>query len=768
MSKQSKVENQNSKISSPAQDSTLSPLAVIGLCVLALGLVLVNAAGPVWWLALLTAVTEGGILLAVLAAAGGYGHWALERLRPRSAAGGLHAVTSVAVGLWLLSTAVLVVGTLAPGSLIVWVWWPVIGLGVVLAGWATRDRLRGWALPQRVGPGALVWVLAAVAVGLWLSGALRPPGTVGLIPGDAYDVLEYHLQVPREFLVNGRIGELQHNVYSYYPLGQHMLFLLAMVLRGGAYEGMYLAKLLHGAYGVLAAAGVFYALRSDDSRRGRFAALLLATAPFAIYLSWLGMVELSEVCYLTLGLLWLREWLRDASWRSAAIVGAMLGAACSVKYLSVGFVVAPVLLVMLVAAVRRKGRGLAHVAVAGGLTLALFSPWLIRNAAYTGNPVFPLATHVLGAGHWDAESQQRWVAGHGPASLPPVPEPPGYEPPPRGASRLVQFYTKFLFPGSEMYGQMALFFFVIALAMLLAGARAEPWDRALVGVLIVQLLVWVFATHEMPQRFLVPAIVPLALMGGWVLSRLSHLQANPFRRHATLPPHGPWGRAPAVVLFVAAVLVNCLVTYRLFMEDTRGTKIPPLPGRLMAEQVEFLPYHHAAQLPANSRLLLVGDAQAFYFPENTVYATAFDAHPLAQLAREGLSGEQTAQRLKAMGITHLWVVWPEIGRLAMTYGFPAELSRELLVRRLEGASAPDLPVLRRLREAGMQVVREIYPPPPATQPAGQDVSATQPATPLAGQDAATPPPAGDGATPAARPTEEQGPRWPLITVYALP
>ena len=62
--------------------------------------------------------------------------------------------------------------------------------------------------------------------------------------------------------------------------------------------------------------------------------------------------------------------------------------------------------------------GRVKAAVLGGVVAtvvgaATLSPWLIRNAVWTGNPVFPLATSVLGTGHWDADLAERWDRAHG-------------------------------------------------------------------------------------------------------------------------------------------------------------------------------------------------------------------------------------------------------------------------------------------------------------------------------------------------------------------
>jgi hypothetical protein len=48
---------------------------------------------------------------------------------------------------------------------------------------------------------------------------------------------------------------------------------------------------------------------------------------------------------------------------------------------------------------------------AAGWVLA-FGPWLIRNAVWTGNPVFPLAYQVFGGTGWSAERAERFTRAH--------------------------------------------------------------------------------------------------------------------------------------------------------------------------------------------------------------------------------------------------------------------------------------------------------------------------------------------------------------------
>ncbi|MDY6914546.1 MAG: glycosyltransferase family 39 protein [Planctomycetota bacterium] len=664
----------------------------VALALLAGGLTLwcLTGAAPAFCAALWTAIIEGAAAAAVVIAAGGYGYMLLRLVAPKSAPTGLRTVTACVLGLWLFSTAVLVVGSASHGLLKPWLWWPVVAVGILLAAWQCRKKLLAWQPVRRADGWALMWVVVAAAAGTWLAGATHPPGAVGLQTNDAYDVLEYHLQAPREFFDAQHVGQLQHNCYSHYPLGVEMLFLLAMALRGGAYEGMYLAKLLHGAFAVLAVAGVWTTLKRDEQVRGRFAAMLLATAPLLLYLSWLAMVELAEVCCLAVALLWLRQWLRGGGLRAATCIGLCLGAACAVKYLAVGFVAGPVVAVMVIVSLlkRRRLASLRQVLMATGVTALLFSPWLIRNIAYTGNPVFPLATSVFGRGHFSAQSQQRWADGHGPDKKPPVPTPAGWKMSP-ASSRFEMFYDNFL--TSDWFGPLMMAVAGVAVcAMIVSAGKTETWDWAILGVLGLQLAVWTALTHEMPARFIAPAMVPIALLAGGGLAKLAR------RRRGLLP---------AAAVLLAAVVVNMLITFNIYSQNTSGP-LNGVSGEQIARNAPI--WKDAHQLPQGAKILLVGDAKAFYFPPGTLYATAFDTHPLAAIIDRGKTPGEIIDELRAMGVTHLWFDWPEIRRLATTYGYPSALSADLLLR-LTGGEPPGLDILDAMSACGLTISKHITP-----------------------------------------------------------
>ncbi|MFW6133816.1 MAG: hypothetical protein ACOC8F_07955, partial [Planctomycetota bacterium] len=514
-----------------------------------------------------------------------------------------------------------------------------------------------------------------------------------------------------------------------------------------------------------------------DDTRARFAVALLGTTPALLYLSWLAMVDLAAVCYLAVALLWLRHWLqadapaddrrppdRAVRRRAAACVGLMLGAACCTKYLAVGFVVAPVAAVMLLAAVRRPRR-LASTTLAGVLTVAVFSPWLVRNFAYTRNPVFPLMTRTFGGAHWSEQSERRWIDGHGPARKPPVPEPAGWEPPPGGyPGRVEMFWGHFL--SSQMFGTIVLIVAGVAVAVMIADRKPpDGWDASLVGVGVVQLGVWTAFTHAMPWRFVTPVMVPICLLAAGALARLARTQVNPLRRGATRPPGAPWGLAPAGVILLCAAGVNLISARGAFLYSASTRVDAPFPAAQIAERP---PYRFAAELPEGSRILLVGQAAAFYFPPDTVYATPFDDHPLAELVREARKENKPpawiARKLRDDGITHIWVSWAEIARLARTYGYPAALGGRSILRQQQAGPDRRIDVIEAMIARGL--ARHVMDLHLTRDETGMLRVTSRPATPAPATRPATRPATAPATRPTDRPTTPPT-RPPWITVYEM-
>jgi hypothetical protein len=259
--------------------------------------------------------------------------------------------------------------------------------------------------------------------------AMMPPGLNWPDEPHWYDVVEYHLQIPREWYEIGRIVPLHHNAFSYFPFNVEMHYLLAMHLRGGPWAGMYLAQFMLLAMMVLTVAAVYgFARRLSPSRGGAtIVGVAVATVP---WLAQLGSIAYNEGGFLLFGTL-------AVGWATLAVAsparclgrfpvaGLMAGFACGCKLTAVPEVLlAAGGLASLGILLHRNSRdgtqpvplafriaGVATFFFAGVLA---FAPWLVRNQIWAGNPVFPEAARVLGRDHFSETQVERWEQAHSP------------------------------------------------------------------------------------------------------------------------------------------------------------------------------------------------------------------------------------------------------------------------------------------------------------------------------------------------------------------
>jgi hypothetical protein len=175
----------------------------------------------------------------------------------------------------------------------------------------------------------------------------------------------------------------------------------------------------------------------------------------------------------------------------------MAGFAAGVKLPAVAMLLLPVPVAITVASLigRRFSRHLLAGCIAFVFAgLVVLSPWLVRNAAWTGNPLFPLAMNTLGHGYFSSVQVERFILAH--------------SPPPNERS----FPARLLAAGDQILWnwQFAYLFWPIV-----ALAAASQWRRrrgTVVALFIMasMLITWMFFTHLM-GRFFIMAI-PVAAM----------------------------------------------------------------------------------------------------------------------------------------------------------------------------------------------------------------------------------------------------------------
>ena len=249
-------------------------------------------------------------------------------------------------------------------------------------------------LKEGVASSADKWVQAAL---LALSAAL---GVLSLLlcalppDGNEWDALAYHLAFPKLYLQAGRMAEIPFMHQSYFPPLQDMLYLWGLSMGGES-----AAKAMHWAVGMLTVLGAAGFLQRRGIS-GMWAAALILGAPAFLWQMFSAYADLATALYASLGLFALAYAVQEGNRRWLWLSGALMGFALATKYTAL--LTAGLWGVVGLVWLMRVGQAkLAPTLVGAGLlAAAIGAPWYIRNAVWTGNPVYPFAYEIFGGKNW--------------------------------------------------------------------------------------------------------------------------------------------------------------------------------------------------------------------------------------------------------------------------------------------------------------------------------------------------------------------------------
>ncbi len=642
----------------------------------AAALAIVGAGGALWLggvALVLVVLYDGALAASVVAAAAGWGAWPTVWFGLGRREALQQVCVAVALGLGWLGVLTLVVGVAGWLS-------PTLAWVLIAAGWAiglariilapTPEAPAGATRPAlwRTALVALLLLALAVPLVIGLFAATIPPGVLWNAENKGYDALEYHLQGPREYYEAGHIHFLPHNVYTSFPQQMEMLYLLLMYMADGPWTGAVAAQLLHLLCGGFAVLALVAWTRPGWARV--VVALVAGSVPWLAYLGALAYVEMGMLLFASVaaGLL-LRDVQRrqgagqatpvaPTPWRVLFLAGICAGLAGGCKYTALVLIVVALLVAWLVVMRGGFGRRLRGAVIFGCGAVLAFSPWLIRNAAFTGNPVYPFAYSWFGGKAWDAELDARWERGH---HLPPAQA--------DLASRARTVYDELL--AARMFGPGV---FVLGLLGVVAGRRRGV--LLLLIWLLMMVSAWAALTH-MPGRFVVPTVIPLALLAGLAVPR------NWAWR---LSARATAGVTTVVVLLAAGSAVWNGVTLRSILVEHEAWWAEhgvPLPAFVGATEALAAAQPINDLVPPTAHAYLVGEARVFYVAPEVDYSVVFSRDPWLAHAAQA-SPAAAIDWLRTQGVSHVVFSWREIRRLQATYGFP-EFVTPGWVARLEMA-----------------------------------------------------------------------------------
>ncbi|WP_169972730.1 hypothetical protein [Tautonia rosea] len=488
------------------------------------------------------------------------------------------------------------------------------------------------------GPIGLALILAPVLT-LMALGAMQP--TI------EYDALEYHLQGPKEAFETGRIAFLSHNVYTSMPSAVEMLHLLGMLVLDDWWLGALAGQLLIASFAPVTAALIAAtAWRWASGRSAWVAGLVYLTTPWVFRLATFPFVEGPLCSYhaalvFSAAMAWTTP--REETGRSSPcwlFVGLLAGGAMACKYPGLVSAVVPFGLVAMGDAWRRR---MWRLPVVFGLGVIIaVGPWLARNVADTGNPVFPLAYGVFGGSEWDADLDARWQNAHGPRPV-----------------TAAAFLSSTLDVIGRSDWHSPLYALLVPLALLRRKHRGLI--LALSAYVLYLFVTWFLLTHRL-DRFWLPLLPAAAVLAGigadWTRSK-------------------PWPAWLSVVLGLVTATNLVFLTTPLCGPIDWTADLNRLRREAMETATPSLARLDAA-LPDGSTTLVVGQAGVFSLRHPILYNTVFNRERLAEIVADR-SAAEVAEELKRQTITHVYVDWSEIERHRKPggYGYSPVVTRTL-------------------------------------------------------------------------------------------
>ena len=530
------------------------------------------------------------------------------------------------LGLSFLSVGLMVLGLLGwLTARVIFTWLAISGVlaGLGLGG---MNGLAGRGSLSKGKDGYLAFVQIIAAIGILLL------FMECLLPVWDYDALLYHLEVPRQFLAQGKIYFDPEVLRSGYPYLGEMLFVAGIV-----FDLDSLAKLINFTYAALFVLSAYAFSRRFFGSQAAYttSAILIGAPAFWMWATWAG-IDFAWASYefwsVYIVSLWLLEEEKNTG-KHLMLAGGMSGLAASTKYLSI-----PTLLILagLIAwkSLQYSKRSVKVVfsnLLTFGLAAALVAgAWYMRNWVTTGNPVYPL---IFGGPGWEPLENQvlnDYVYSFGVGKdlwdfllLP---------------YNVYAFQNKFSTIGLEIIHPVLWLGFLFPVAW----KAGRKYDLIFLYA-ILMFFVWAFNSQVI--RFLIPLTAFLAILSACVIETFSALWKNLFR----------------IGLIGGFMLFNVL--FQLAWLQQKDSLAYLRGEKSASEYLEDMNYDFPAMqyiqtsLDVDERALFLWDGRSYYCDARCVPDD--EQSTAVRLAVDSPPPERLAGDLRENGVTHILLSRPD-------------------------------------------------------------------------------------------------------------
>lgn len=500
-------------------------------------------------------------------------------------AGFLVGALAVGFAVWAVGSITYSVGSM---------WVVTGGIGAMslpgLWAWVRRVRQRDHCAFSFTRSDTYLWLLIGGLAGATVVGGFAPPADS--------DPVRYHLLIPKRDFELGRIQAIYGwSIYEFFPSLLEMLYRLGLAVTGPR-----TAHFIHSSFTFAAAAGTWALARRMGMARNLalLAVALFLSIRIVIYQAATADVDQAMIATFVMLLILALAW-RDTEHASVAVLMGLIGGVLlNIKYTGIPLLGVLGLVLLIDTAIFK--RPLKHLVMLAMIAAALLLPLLLRNAALTGNPLFPLYNDLFGSDRLDllAGTEDVYTVSRGLVDFLLIP------------------FSIFLSPGSydgfQFGGVMLLVFAPLAWI----GRKNLNGAAFLCAVLAAFMVVW-YLVMTQQVRFMqpiFPVLAAFAAFGAGMFWRLTKSYA---------PARGAF-------LVLCALLV---VNQALFLGGTAVRRLPVAVG-LIPEQAYLTspPYiqntHVEAcrflenKLNGEGRYISLLNAPSFYCPQGALMAQVLD------------------------------------------------------------------------------------------------------------------------------------------------
>ena len=478
------------------------------------------------------------------------------------------------------------------------------------------------------------------------------------LPPHAVDEAIYHLAAPKSFVDAGRIYPLYDNFSGDMPLLVHMFYVICLIAKADI-----AARLFSLSLAVTTAIALYaFCARFFTRRMGALAMFGLFGAGMVTEVAITTRVDLAQAGMGFVALYAMMNYFETDSrgwlWASALLSGFNLG----IKY-TAGIWVGLVGVMFLYESLARKRERFVTVLARGLLfsvvTLAAFSPWMVKNYVYFNNPVYPFGTGEVaeygaqGTRFFNADDERKMEAylAQSKREIPQVferisalmTEAEGNRVE-RHPFRVWEFFTdplRYQMGSAEGHHEPNYLFLLAPLLLILPRHRWVIW----LALISIAFFCFVAATSWI-ARYYLPVYPAMTLIAVYVLVTLAE----------KLKTQAPIARILPVAAVVTAVALTAFVFVLQFHVSGAASFLTGSLSRREFLQAAFYypPVDYINQnSPQDAKVMLVGAQMGYHLQRPYLAEVGWDTVEWQRLMIRNDSFEEIHEDIKRQGITHI-------------------------------------------------------------------------------------------------------------------